>query len=516
MINGAITALHASRVGRIGAGHVLISGTSGNFIAVGITALSEGGPGLLASLTLVSSLFQFVVAAWLPLLRRIITPVVSGTVFMLIAAMIIPVAIDSLDEGHQHDSTFAYPIVALATLTVALMLGLRATGRLRLLSPLIGIGTGCAIAAAFGLLDFQRIIDAPWVGFPDSPFHGLKFSFGAHFWGLLPMFLVVTLVGTIKTIGGGAVVQQSALRRPAATDFRLVQGAVNANAIGKLLTGLAGTLPPITYEAFSVSLTNFTGVASRRVGYAIGIMLVAMALLPKLTAVLLTIPGPVVGSYILMTMGILFVEGMRTVIQDGLDYRKTLVVGVAFAIGLGFESQDVFAGLLTGAWEEILANGLTAGALAAVAMNTFLEITGGRTRRLRVELDFASLPRIDDFLRDVASRQGWDSESQQRLSFVGEETLAILLQEVDENQEGDTRRLQISARPDSRMLELEFLTAVDEDENIEDHLAYLDEHVESPLESEISFRILRHYASSVRHRKYHGIDLVTVQVEGSS
>ena len=63
VINGAITALHASRVGRIGAGHVLISGTSGNFIAVGITALSEGGPGLLASLTLVSSLFQFVVAA---------------------------------------------------------------------------------------------------------------------------------------------------------------------------------------------------------------------------------------------------------------------------------------------------------------------------------------------------------------------------------------------------------------------------------------------------------------------
>ena len=126
------------------------------------------------------------------------------------------------------------------------------------------------------------------------------------------------------------------------------------------------------------------------------------------------------------------------------------------------------------------------------------------------------LPRIDDFLRDVASRQGWDSESQQRLSFVGEETLAILLQEVDENQEGNTRRLQISARPDSRMLELEFLTAVDEDENIEDHLAYLDEHVESPLESEISFRILRHYASSVRHRKYHGIDIVTVQVEGSS
>ena len=62
------------------------------------------------------------------------------------------------------------------------------------------------------------------------------------------------------------------------------------------------------------------------------------------------------------------------------------------------------------------------------------------------------------------------------------------------------------------MAELEF-SAVSGDENIEDRLAYLSEEPEIEDEREISFRLLRHYASSVRHQKYHNVDIVTVQVE---
>lgn len=63
-------------------------------------------------------------------------------------------------------------------------------------------------------------------------------------------------------------------------------------------------------------------------------------------------------------------------------------------------------------------------------------------------------------------------------------------------------------------MELEFLSSL-EDENLEDRLAYMGDQTEIPEEHEISYRLLRHYASSVRHRKYHGLDIVTVQVEGS-
>ncbi len=77
--------MQASRIGRLGGGHLLITGVTPNFIAVSVLALEEGGPALLATLVVVSSFFYLAVAAWLPLLWRIITPVVSGTVLMLIA-----------------------------------------------------------------------------------------------------------------------------------------------------------------------------------------------------------------------------------------------------------------------------------------------------------------------------------------------------------------------------------------------------------------------------------------------
>ena len=79
LVSGMTTILQAVRVWRIGAGHVLVMGTSGTFIAVCVAAMVQAGPALMATLIAVSSLFQFVLAGRLSLLRRIFTPVVSGT-----------------------------------------------------------------------------------------------------------------------------------------------------------------------------------------------------------------------------------------------------------------------------------------------------------------------------------------------------------------------------------------------------------------------------------------------------
>ena len=77
----------------------------------------------------------------------------------------------------------------------------------------------------------------------------------------------------------------------------------------------------------------------------------------------------------------------------------------------------------------------------------------------------------------------------------------------------DGRRLVVGARLVEGVAELEF-SAVSGDDNIEDRLAYLDEQPEIEDEREISFRLLRHYASSVRHQKYHNTDIITAVVEG--
>ena len=280
------------------------------------------------------------------------------------------------------------------------------------------------------------------------------------------------------------------------------------------MSGVAGTPPTTVYSASIVSLINLTGVAARRVGYAAGVILLALAFLPKLTAILLTIPSPVMGAYLLVLMGMLFVEGVKTVARSGLDYQKALVVGLAFSIGVGLENQNIFADLLGGTWGALLGNGMMAGALVAILMTLFIDLTSPRRRRLEVKLDISALPKIDTFLRQLASKLGWDNASTERLRSAGEETLSSLLQPGDDYEPGSAPRLIINARPDRGTVEMEFL-AVFEEENLEDRLAYLGEQAETLDEREISFRLLRHYASSVRHQKYHGIDIVTVQVDGS-
>ena len=193
----------------------------------------------------------------------------------------------------------------------------------------------------YGLYDVDRIAEASWIGLPDGGWPGFDISFGPVFWGLLPAFVFVTLVGAIETIGDGVAIQRVSWRRPRTVDFRAVQGAVAADGMGNLLSGLAGTVPNTTYST-SISVTALTGVGARSVGVALGAALVVMAFIPKALAVVLAIPGPVAAAYITVLLGMLFVVGMKIVVQDGIDYRKGLIVGVAFWIGVGFQNGLIF------------------------------------------------------------------------------------------------------------------------------------------------------------------------------
>ena len=520
IISGCLTALQATRLWRFGAGHILIMGTTPNFVAISVLALTEGGPPLLASLTVAASLFYVALALWLPRIRKVLTPVVSGTVLMLLGVTILPVTFDRVQELPAGAADAAGPTLMLVTLAVTAAMALRAAGRWRLWSPVIGVAAGCAVAVPLGAYDAAPVADAPWLGLPGAGFPGIDLTLGVDFWTLLPAFVVVTLVGGIKNLGDCVAVQQASRRRPRVTDFRVVQGSLNTNGLGILFAGLAGTPPTTVYSATSVSLASLTGVASRRVGHFVGATLLALAFLPKATAVLLTIPRPVMGAYVLVTLALIFVGGVRTVVQDGLDRQKALVAGMAFAFGAGIDQQTIVTDVLGGTWGRLLDNGLLAGAIAAVAMTVFLNLTspGGRGR-LEVELAAASLPAIREFLRGVASSAGWDDASAQRLDAAAEETLISLLEgsegRAGRGDSGEAPRLIIGARPEGPMIELEFM-AVFDDENLEDRLAYLSEEAGGAGglgKGEISLRLLRHYASSVHHQKFHGLDIVTVQVK---
>ena len=77
----------------------------------------------------------------------------------------------------------------------------------------------------------------------------------------------------------------------------------------------------------AATVMPITGIGARSVGVVIGLLFFVLAFFPKVTVILIAIPGPVAGAYITVLLGLLFVQGMKIVIQDGVDHRKAAVVG---------------------------------------------------------------------------------------------------------------------------------------------------------------------------------------------
>ncbi|WP_419947203.1 uracil-xanthine permease family protein [Candidatus Poriferisodalis sp.] len=511
-ISGISTILQAVRFGRIGAGYVLLMGTSGAFIAVCVTALADGGPGLLATLVVASSLFQYLLAAKLALFRRLITPTVAGTVVMLIAVTVMPLVFDMVTASPEGTAAASAPVSALVAMGVIVVIALKARGSLRLWAPVIGIVTGSIVAAVFGLYDFDRVTEASWIGIPDSGWPGFDFSFGADFWSLLPAFVFVTLIGAVETIGDAVAIQRVSWRQQRAVDYRAVQGAVAADGTGNLLSGLVGTVPNTTYST-SISITELTGVAARRVGVAIGVSFIVMAFVPKLLALVLAIPDAVVAAYVTILLALLFVVGMKIVVADATDYRRGLIAGFSFWIGVGFQNNQIFPEYLAGFAGGFLENGMTAGGLTAIVLTLFDEVTRTRPRRLRCELATSSLPQIRLFLGRFADRNGWSRAMSDRLDAVAEESLLTLTDAEEPPDGGEPRTLRLTANKQDGRAVLEFVAAAS-GENIEDRLAVLDsQRIERPAERDLSLRVLSHHAASVHHQQYHEVDIVTVHVD---
>ena len=406
LVSGFTTLIQAVRFGRIGSGHILIMGTSGAFFAVCIAAMRESGPATMASLIVVSSLFQFLLAAKLSLLRRIFTPVVSGSVIMLITATVMPIVFTMLDDVPEGTPSYAAPMIAVISLAVLAAVILKGSPAMRLWAPIGAIIVGCAISVPFGIYDLQVVADAAWIGVPVASWPGLDISPGVEFWALLPAFVAVTIVGAIETVGDGVAIQRVSRRRPQATDFRVVQGCLNADGLGNFLSGIAGTLPNTTYSS-SISLTEVTGVAARRVGVVIGVTADGAGVLAEDRGADCDTGAGDSGAHHGF-LGILFVQGMRIVIADGMDHRKATICEADLLDGRRASRTGwIFADQLgDGFLAVLLGNGMTAGAITAVVLTLVINLASRQQRRLRTPLKGESLGEIDGWPSDSRSRPG--------------------------------------------------------------------------------------------------------------
>ncbi|MDE0368195.1 MAG: hypothetical protein OXP09_21840 [Gammaproteobacteria bacterium] len=509
---GASTLLQALRVGRFGAGYILATGASGASIAVSIAALAAGGPALLAALVICLGLFQIALSARLSLFRSIFTPTVTGTVMMLTPVTVMPIIFEQLQNVPAATPPAAAPLSALITLLVIAGLILKAGRSLRLWAPVIGIVAGSAVAAAYGLYDFDRVARSAWIGLPGPEWPITGADFGLSFWALLPGFLFIAVVCTIQTISCSVAIQRVSWAESRAVDFRAVQGAVAADGVGNLMSGLAGTMPAGS-RPNGASMVEITGISTRRIGVGLGAVMIALACFPKALAVILAIPGPVTAAFIGVTMATIFVIGLRIIVQGGIDTRQGLIAGVSFWTGAGFQSGVIFPELVSPIAGGVLNNGMIAGGILAIVMTLFVQLTKPRPQRIDLAFDLTALQTIREFLGAFAARSGWNAAMRDRLGAASEETLLTLLHRDESAGAAESRRLLLVARAEDGGATLEFVASKGE-ENLQDRIALLDDiGAETKVEQEVSLRLLRHLASSIRHQQYHGTDIVTLRVE---
>ena len=509
LVCGVVTLLQSSRAGPIGAGYMLVSSSAATSVAVCIMALSEGGVALLMNLVIVSALFQMLLSSRLSWMRRVITPTVSGLVLMLIAVDIMPVAFAMLAAVPEGASPYAAPAMAVVTLLVLVALVFGAKGAMQLWAPIVALVAGSVVAAVFGLYSIGVIADASWLSVPSGSRPEFSLSIGADFWILLPAFLFVTLANTMGNMSAGIAVQQASRSASRAVDFRSVQRGLMTSGLGNVIAGALGTMPARS-DSSGIGFIQHTGVASRRLGLCIGIVLLMLAFLPKLAAILLAVPEPVIAAYLAVAMALVFVQGLRLVVQDGMDYRKAAVVGLAFCLGISVHNQAIFSGLAD-AWVGLLGNAMTVGGLTVVLLAVIMKLTSPRRYSIITALDSRVLHKIRHFLDKQAERLGWSDSATDRLHLIGEETLLSLSEGRDEAATGELRTLMVTASSDGPVVELEFVSVIGEG-NLEDQIRLLGDHTEATDGHEVSLRILKHYASSVRHQQYHDMDVVTVRV----
>ncbi len=515
MICGLATVLQSVGIGRVGARHFATMAGSQSFIAISIIAIAVGGPAMFASLVLVASLFQMALAGRLSLLRRIITPTVTGVTIMLITVTVMPVLFELLTDVPEGTDPTAAPLIAAVTFVTVVLLLLLSPQSWRLWSPGLGMVAGCLVAAVLGLYDVAEVTGALWVGFPTSGWPGLTFDLNPVFWSLLPVFVLVALIDGMVTCGDSVAIQNVSWRRPRSTDFRSIQGAVSGTGVSTLLSGLAGSVPN-KIHILTAGVVEMTGVSARVVGVYGGAVFVLTAFMPKIPALLLAIPSPVIAAYTIVFMGILFSSGVRIVMQDGLDYRKALVVGLSFWIGVGFENDWFFPELMDRLGllgDSILGNGMTAGGISAIVLTWIINAAASRRLLMEAQLDVGALREIRSFLEDLSTSKGLDKGMCDRLCLIAEETLLTLIHEGEEGEaNGEMRRLRLAVRAGREEIEMEFV-AVAGDTNIEDRLSLLSEEaLLAESERNLSLRLLHHLSSSVRHQQFYDTDVVTVTV----
>ena len=309
-------------------------GSSFAFIAPLSFVISEWGLPYALGGAVAAGLVYAVVAAGIAAsgvgwLKRLLPPVVIGPVIMVIGLGLAPVALDM--AGLVGDNvTLADPGVQAALITLALAIGaaLLLRGWFSMIPVLVAVMGGYIAAYLLGIVDFSAVREAAWLGVPD--FTLPRFSLGA-----ITVMAPVAVVTIAEHLGDVLV-----LSRIVGRDFYEKPGLHRTLLGDGLATSLAGLVggPPNTTYGENVGVMAITRVYAVRVIALTAAMAVGLSFVPKLGALIQTVPAPVMGGVAIVLFGTIAASGVRTLVESRVDLsqkRNLIIASVILVVGIG-------------------------------------------------------------------------------------------------------------------------------------------------------------------------------------
>ncbi|OIQ50904.1 Xanthine permease XanP [Pseudodesulfovibrio hydrargyri] len=382
-VSGVATFIQCRKIGPVGSGLLSIQGTSFTFlslcIGIGLSVKSAGGSEheVLAAIfgtCLLASPVEMIFSRFIPLLNRIITPLVSGIVVTLIGMSLIKVGLTDVGGGawllRNKPELFASPMnltLAGIVLLVIILFNRSSNKWLRMGAIVFGLIAGYVVAAFLGKVDFSAISKLEAVALP-IPF---KFGVSVSWPHLIPMALLF-LVTTVESMGDLTATSMVS-GEPVVGDvyMKRISGGILGDGINSALAAVFNTFPNTTFSQNN-GVIQMTGVASRYVGIWIAGLLVLFGVCPVVGGVFSIIPNSVLGGATLIMFGTVAAAGIRIISSSIIDRRGVLIMALSFATGLGVVFVPEILQSFPPFFKGVFGSAITTGGLTAIALNIIL------------------------------------------------------------------------------------------------------------------------------------------------
>lgn len=369
LLAGVTTLLQTIGLGPVGAKLPIVQGTSFAFIPIIVPLVIGKGVAGMAAVTggiLVGGLLQACLAPFIGRLRFALPPLVTGLIVTMIGLSLLKIGIQYAAGGVPAIGTPEFGTlqnwgVAFVVIIVTLVLKFFSRGMLSVSAVLLGLIAGYIVAYLVGMVNFSNIGRAAPFALPQAFPFGIEFTFSA----ILGITLM-SFISAIETVGDVSGITKGGADREA-TD-KEIQGATYADGLGSAFSSLFGALPNTSFSQ-NVGLIAMTGVMSRHVATIGALFLVTCGFIPKVGAVISTVPIEVLGGGVIIMFGMVASAGVKMLAEVSWDSRNMVIFALSISIGLGLMLEPGALQHLPSTFKALLSTGLLPAAIIAIVLN---------------------------------------------------------------------------------------------------------------------------------------------------